>query len=107
MQECFRAHPDIYGAELEDDDANPPDESAQSPSPAPADASLPTAATSATSDSQAPPPEPSASGAGTSGTERAKAAKRQVERDHGESTGEGDGLVPKAAHDATGGGSVK
>lgn len=23
MQDCFRAHPDVYGAELEDDDAPP------------------------------------------------------------------------------------
>lgn len=111
MQDCFREHPDIYGSELEEDDA-PLEESAQSPSPAPppdsGDGSMPAAATSAIPESQSPPPpssslDPSASGAGSSDTERAQAAKEQVERDHGEPTSESDEIVPKAAHDATGG----
>lgn len=107
MQDCFREHPNIYGSELEDDDA-PPEEGAPSPSPAfPPDSeegSIPAAATSATSQSQPPPPssaDPWASAAGTSDTERAQAAKQQVENDHGEPTSESDELVPKAAHDAT------
>ena len=108
MQDCFREHPDIYGSELEEDDA-PPDEGAYSPSPAaPPDlggGSMPAAATSAISESQpAPPPsrsDSSALGAGSSDTERARAAKQQVERDHGEPTSESVELVPRAAHDAT------
>ena len=109
MQNCFREHPDIYGSELEDDNA-PPEEGAPSPSPAPlpgsGDGSIPAAATSATSESQQPPssspPDASSSAAGTSDTERARAAKQQVESDHGEPLSESNELVPRAAHDATG-----
>ena len=114
MQTCFREHPDIYGAELQDDDdddAPPTGEDAPSLSsptlsPISSDAAIPVAATSAS-----PEPQPSSSSVdpsttaregGTSNTERAQAAKRQVERDHGEPTSESDELVPKAAHDATG-----
>lgn len=108
MQTCFREHPDIYGAELQDDDdeAPPPEEDAPSlsspaPSPASSDAKIPVAATSASPETQ--PSSPSTAGReATSDTERAQAAKRQVERDHGEPTSEIDELVPKAAHDATG-----
>lgn len=113
MQTCFRSHPDIYGSELQedddDDDAPPPEEAAPSLSspilsPTPSDAAIPVAATSAS-----PEPQPLSSAdpsnlgeEGTSNTERAQAAKRQVEREHGEPTSESDELVPKAAHDATG-----
>lgn len=103
MQDCFRGHPEIYGSELEEYDAPPPDEGA--PSPESGDGPIPTAATSAVPASQSPPsssPDPVASGAGISDTERAQAAKRQVESEHGEPTSESDEMVPKAAHDATG-----
>ncbi|KAL9134063.1 MAG: hypothetical protein Q9175_004763 [Cornicularia normoerica] len=107
MQDCFREHPDIYGSELEEDDA-PPDEEAQSPSltlsPDSGDGSIPAAATSAISESHSPPsstPDPSALGDSTSDTERAHAAKQQVESDHGEPMSESDEMVPKATHDAT------
>ncbi|KAL9070059.1 MAG: hypothetical protein Q9161_005115 [Pseudevernia consocians] len=116
MQSCFREHPDIYGSELEedDDDDAPAEEGAPAPSPAAppdsGDGSIPAAATSATPESQAQPvssPNPSASDAGTSDTERAQAAKQQVERDHGEPASESDEMVPKAAHDATGANAEK
>ena len=108
MQDCFRQHPDIYGSELDDaddeDDLMPIDDAA-SPSPStspldPAEGSIPAAATSATPQSQALPssPDPLAS----SDTERARAAKKQVERDHGDAADKSHEMVPKAAHDATG-----
>lgn len=113
MQTCFREHPDIYGSELEEEeDESLPAEGApaHSPSPAPppesGDGSIPAAATSATPESQAPPPSSSSdhstSKPGTSNTERAQAAKQQVESEHGQQRSESDALVPKAAHDATG-----
>ena len=113
MQDCFRQHPDIYGSELDDaedeGDAPPIDDAASpspSPSPAPpldpAEGSTPAAATSATPQSQplasSSSPDPPAS----SDTERARAAKKQVERDHGGAADESSEMVPKAAHDATG-----
>ena len=132
MQTCFREHPEIYGSELEEEEeeeeeeedenetGTPPEDGAQSPSPAPlpepADGSLPAAATSASPETQAPPPSPPpsssssappASEPGTSDTERARAAKRQVESEHGGPTSESDGMVPKAAHDATGANAVE
>ena len=111
MQNCFREHPDIYGSELEEDDA-PAEEGAPSPSPAPppdsGDGSIPAAATSATPELQPPPSSsPNPSAAGTSDTERAQAAKQQVESDHGEPASESDEMVPKAAHDATGANAEK
>ena len=112
MQDCFRQHPDIYGSELddaEDEDDLPPIDDAASPAPAPpldpAAGSIPAAATSAEpksqplqSSSSSSSPDPPAS----SDTERARAAKKQVERDHGDAADQSHGMVPKAAHDATG-----
>ena len=116
MQDCFRQHPDIYGSELDeaDDEDDPaPIDDAASPSPVPAPAppldpvegSIPAAATSATPESQ--PLQSSSSSSspdppGSSDTERARAAKKQVERDHGDAADESHGMVPKAAHDAAG-----
>lgn len=103
MQNCFREHPDIYGSELEDDDA-PLEGDAPSPAPSPesGDGSIPLAATSAVPETQSSSANPSTSRSGSSDTERAQVAKRQVESDHSELTSESDDLVPKAAHDATG-----
>ena len=110
MQNCFRAHPDIYGSELEeDDDDAPPQEqdapSSSSPAPSPdsGNGSIPLAATSAAPEPQSASADPSTSrGGSSSDTERALAAKRQVESDHGVLASESEELVPKAAHDATG-----
>jgi intermembrane space import and assembly protein 40 len=81
MQDCFRQHPDVYGAELEDDDdvegGAPPSE-------------------------QAPSAEIEASSAPEEARARAKEANIQVKADtiaKGE-LAEADALVPKAAHDA-------
>lgn len=105
MQDCFREHPEIYGSELEEDDA-PPEEVAPAPAPPPdsGDGVIPAAATSAIPESQPPPsssPDPLASAAGTTDTQRAQAAKQQVEKDHGSPISESNEMVPKAAHDAT------
>ena len=119
MQDCFRQHPDIYGSELEEDQEQEQEQQElDAPAPAP-DAPIPTSTPltasldqqpipeSATSAKSEPPSSPLSSSpdlsAGASDTERARAAKQQVESDHGsEPISESDDLVPKAAHDATG-----
>ena len=111
MQDCFRQHPDIYGSELdeaEDEDNNttaPIDDAAASPAPAsplggPIEGSVPAAATSAAPESHPLPSSSSPDPPASSDTERARAAKKQVERDHGGAADESGGMVPKAAHDA-------
>ncbi|KAJ5099333.1 hypothetical protein N7532_006334 [Penicillium argentinense] len=79
MQNCFRAHPDVYGAELEDEEAE-----------GAAPAEQPTAADI---DAASHPEEKRA---------RAKDAKTQVKADNVEKGehAESEALVPKAAHDA-------
>lgn len=91
MQNCFREHPEIYGAELDDDveaearelDAPSQPEEANSQAEKVADK------------------EPDHSEAVQAKRERSDAATEQVKRDHG-ALSESDNLVPKAAHDATG-----
>ena len=113
MQDCFRQHPDIYGSELdeaEDEDDLAPINDAASPSHFPAPAppldpaagSLTAAATSATPQSRPLPSSSSPDPPAASDTERARAAKKQVERDHGDAADESHEMVPKAAHDARG-----
>ena len=117
MQDCFRQHPDIYGSELdeaEDEEDNPPPiDDATSPAPPldhPAEDSIPAAATSARPEPQPLPSSSSSSSSSdppaSSDTERARAAKKQVERDHGDAADESHALVPKAAHDATGAAAI-
>lgn len=127
MQDCFHDHPDVYGAELEDDDqevqeedaATPSDASSEpsqptqpSPSPAPESgagqtptAPLTRSTSSRAASSSAPPPSHAhaehPSPAEEKGrTERAKAATRQVKDEH-EPQSESDEMVPKAMFDAT------
>ncbi|KAF2719249.1 hypothetical protein K431DRAFT_286845 [Polychaeton citri CBS 116435] len=83
MQNCFRDHPDVYGAELEDDEAPPSGA---------ADDSTPQQGTAI--------PSTEASDEVAAKHERAVAAKEQVEKDHG-SLAEADHMVPKAWHDTT------
>jgi mitochondrial intermembrane space import and assembly protein 40 len=87
MQNCFREHPDVYGAELEDEGAPPPEGVEGEVAPAP---------TAAQAEGAKPQPsqEPSATP-----RERAQAATQQVKQDH-EPVSESDAVVPKAAHDA-------
>ena len=113
MQDCFRQHPDIYGSELEEDDDAPPDDQDALFPPDPSDAPIPSSATSAIPDSHPPPPPSSTTNPSTSrpatgsDTDRARAAKQQVERDHGEPMSESEEVVPKAAHDATAANAAK
>ena len=88
----------------------PPDDQYELPPPDPTDTTIPASATSAIPDSQPPSSttSPSTSRPATgSDTDRAQAAKQQVERDHGESMSESEEVVPKAAHDATAANAAK
>ena len=78
MQDCFRQHPDVYGAELEDDE--------EAPSP-----EQPNAAAEATTSSTLDETRT-----------RAKEARDQVKADVAEKGkhSESEALVPKSAHDA-------
>ncbi|KAE9978044.1 hypothetical protein BLS_000916 [Venturia inaequalis] len=121
MQDCFRAHPDIYGAELEDDeeevqdlpgdggskapagvssdDASPlPTPGQQSQQPPPPAAKREEPAPAATREEQ-PPAAKREDPSPSSKTEKAKAATEQVKKDH-TPTSESEHLVPRAAHDA-------
>ena len=108
MQECFREHPDVYGAELNDEEADlpldaeteTPDESDPTQNATPALA-VPLDSSSSPPESSPPPPPRSEESdhLGTQ-TQRAKAATEQVAKDHGIQD-ESEELVPKAAHDAT------
>ena len=91
MQDCFRQHPEIYGAELEDDDEPQPQADAPTPSDAPATPEAPS--TAAELDASSHPTEKQS---------RAKDVNTQVKTETvaaGEYTG-GDILVPKAEIDA-------
>ena len=109
MQNCFREFPEVYGAELDDEEeeGNAADGGLAAEGEAvtvtarSAAEPIPAAATSAAPESHTPPAAPSAGSDETERTERAKAAKEQVERDHAGPMSESDELVPKAAHDAT------
>jgi len=110
MQECFRLHPDIYGAELDDE------EEGQS---SPGDAASPSATEGSSPEGSSPPSlanigsdhgekvadvkphhESDSPAVIKAKKESAVAAKEQVKADHGEQTSESDHVVPKAAHDA-------
>jgi intermembrane space import and assembly protein 40 len=108
MQNCFREHPDVYGAELEDDveaEAREQDDAGQSGQ----------SEHSEHSEHSEPPKQPKANpnaekvadrGADhpeaiQAKRDRSDAATEQVKRDHGIMS-ESESLVPKAAHDASG-----
>jgi intermembrane space import and assembly protein 40 len=82
MQDCFRRYPEVYGAELEDDDE--PQTDAPAPSEAPP--------TAAEIDASSHPDEKRARAKDVN--EQMKASTAEV----GESP-ESDSLIPKAAHD--------
>ncbi|KAK5135671.1 hypothetical protein LTR08_004972 [Meristemomyces frigidus] len=123
MQNCFREHPDVYGSELDDDEAPPPEmpdtqESPVESRPAPPSASEPTPSQSTESEPAAMPSLANMDSSSTHGhgekvadyanapgadrdgkRERAQAATKQVQQDHGPRS-ETEHAVPKAAHDA-------
>lgn len=92
MQDCFREHPDVYGAEFEDDEEGA--ESEDAPAPVSVDGGeVPAAAISAPLEPAPAQPSPSTSSPRAGG---------DTQRVSSGSADEGDELVPKAAHDATG-----
>ncbi|KAJ5145700.1 uncharacterized protein N7515_000264 [Penicillium bovifimosum] len=107
MQDCFRQHPDVYGAELEDDD-EPQSDAPQSDAPqsdAPqSDApqtDAPKTDAPASSEDQVPATLLDASSEPTEKQARAKEVNAQVKANSialGDNV-EGDSLIPKAAHD--------
>ncbi|TVY26599.1 Mitochondrial intermembrane space import and assembly protein 40 [Lachnellula hyalina] len=108
MQDCFRQHPEMYGAELEDDEEEVEEElRAREASPAPGDE----APQSAPKTSQEPPKEAAAPTPAPPAEEQKKpildapevhvdTAKETVGESQ-DSGDEGSQLLPKAAHDAT------
>ena len=107
MQDCFRQHPDVYGAELEDDENEP----------RPGDAASPVTLEPSGSEGSSPPSladmdSPDVKAEKVSGStpdrpevvqgkrERAQAATQQVAAEHG-ITSESSEMVPKAWHDST------
>lgn len=102
MQNCFREHPDVYGAELEDtEEAVAPPEGAEgqqvSVATEPKDAAQAPAKVEKAPESLQQTPK--IDSARQSEQERVKAATEQVQRDHGEPTSETNEAVPKAWHD--------
>ncbi|OQE80926.1 hypothetical protein PENNAL_c0043G02737 [Penicillium nalgiovense] len=94
MQDCFRQYPEVYGAELEDDDEPQPQSDAPAPSESPAPSEVP-----ATSEPSAA--EVDVSSHPTEKQTRAEDVNTQAKADNaaaGESA-ESDSLIPKAAHD--------
>lgn len=115
MQDCFREHPDIYGAELDDDDEAPEDGN-ECPAPAPVSveggevpaAALSTEGTAAPSTVEGG--EVPAAALSTAATPASGSTLHSTPSASSETRGEGiqrgpadEGsvLVPKAAHDAT------
>lgn len=112
MQDCFREHPDIYGAELDDEEA--PEEGGEAPAPVSVEGGeVPAAAMSAEGTSKpgsvdggevpATTLSAVATTAPASTPRKMPSASSSTETEgikHG-SADEGSVLVPKAAHDAT------
>lgn len=86
MQDCFRQHPEVYGAELEDDDE------VEGGAPAPAPTTPEQAPSAAEMDASSHPEEKRT---------RAKEVRNQVKTDIAEKGehAEADALLPKAWHD--------
>ncbi|MCJ1228019.1 Oxidoreductase [Toensbergia leucococca] len=103
MQDCFRLHPDIYGAELDSDDLEEPDIDSNTNAELQIAETLSTSP-EATSAIQPIPPssgfdKPRASSEGTNAS-HTNGATAQIAQDNVVQS-ESDELVPKAAHDAT------
>ncbi|KAI5195051.1 hypothetical protein AUEXF2481DRAFT_37184 [Aureobasidium subglaciale EXF-2481] len=99
MQNCFREHPDIYGAELDDDVED--EARAQDAADQPGQSSQPSQPEANPDAEKVAHKEADHPDAIQAKRERSSAASEQVKRDHSP-TSESDSLVPKAAHDATG-----
>ncbi|TVY48849.1 Mitochondrial intermembrane space import and assembly protein [Lachnellula occidentalis] len=105
MQDCFRLHPEMYGAELEDDEEEVEEElRAREASPAPEDEATPSI--------PKPSPEPPTEAPALASATPVKEQKTPVPEVHGDTvkgtvyesqkSGDEDSqLLPEAAHDAT------
>lgn len=93
MQDCFREHPDVYGAELEDDEAPQDGVEAAAPVEGQAAASAPHEGGEKVSKPYGRDSEETVAGK----TDRAAQAAQQVKNDHAP-TSESDSVVPKAWH---------
>ena len=99
MQNCFREHPDIYGAELDDDEEPELEVEGSSHESATASGVEPSASPAGHQG------EKVSDGAGSSDAvqgkrERSQAASAQVKSDFGEQTSETKEIVPKAWHES-------
>ena len=102
MQNCFREHPDVYGAELEDDvEAEAREQDGDSQAGQPEQSQQPKQPKANPEAEKVADNGPDSQKAIQGKRERSNAATEQVNRDHGIMS-ESDSLVPKAAHDATG-----
>lgn len=109
MQDCFREHPDVYGAELEDTEGEPPqlgDEQAPTApetsqpegAPAPSLANMESGKGAKVAEQNANR-EADRPDVVAGKRERAQAATQQVKSDH-QPTSESEEMVPKAWHDS-------
>lgn len=99
MQECFRKYPEVYGAELEDDEGEEDVEGA--PVAVPSEGGVPVKVNKEVAEATpvtTPAPEPTKGQGKAEKTERAKAATEQVKKEQ-EPLSEVDDAVPKAWHD--------
>ena len=108
MQNCFREHPDVYGAELDDDEAPEGEEALGSEAATSSGVDPSPASSPASSSASSPAPKtrgekiadgPAHAGEAQGKTERAQAARGQVKADH-EAVSESEEMVPKAWHDS-------
>lgn len=106
MQNCFREHPDVYGAELDDDELSPEGQgdnsaavSIESATPQVKSAEFSSQDQKTSDPSRGVAPSESAVAVSSDQRERAQAATEQVRRDHG-ATSDEEEEVPKAWHGA-------
>lgn len=98
MQDCFRQHPDVYGAELEDEEDGDEQPVATATDAQAAPQSDSVALSSRQTEKVARPPKPESQT--ETSRHQAQAAKKQVqETTGGEPLDETPELVPKATHD--------
>lgn len=105
MQDCFRAHPDVYGAELEDDEDEAAVEGTESEIPeatagTPSDPQPPTRTPEGGKTPSPKSPEDEAVEGMLKSREAAQKATEEV-RQTQKPLSESDEVVPKAWHDTT------
>jgi intermembrane space import and assembly protein 40 len=99
MQNCFREHPDIYGAELDEDEVEA--EAREQDAAAAGQSDPPRQPKSNPDAEKVVDTEPDHPDVVQAKRDRSDAATAQVKKDFGQSS-DSESLVPKAAHDARG-----